>query len=140
MNLTENFTLEELTVSDSAVRLGLDNTPTAEVTENLKKLAEFLEQVRTLLGKPIHVNSAYRSPEVNAHVGGKPTSQHCKGQAADIKVQGMTPDEVTKAIISSDLPYDQVIREFNTWTHVSFAETPRKMALIIDKEGTRAYG
>ena len=139
MNLTENFTLEELTVSDSAVRLGLDNTPTAEVTENLQKLAEFLEQVRTLLGKPIHVNSAYRSPEVNAHVGGKPTSQHCKGQAADIKVQGMTPDEVTKAIIDSDLPYDQVIREFNTWTHVSFAETPRKMALIIDKEGTRDY-
>jgi uncharacterized protein YcbK (DUF882 family) len=139
MNLTENFTLEELTVSDSAVRLGLDNTPNAEVTENLQKLAEFLEQVRTLLGKPIHVNSAYRSPEVNAHVGGKPTSQHCKGQAADIKVQGMTPDEVTKAIIDSDLPYDQVIREFNTWTHVSFAETPRKMALIIDKEGTRAY-
>jgi len=139
MNLTENFTLEELTVSDSAVRLGLDNTPDAEVTENLQKLAEFLEQVRTLLGKPIHVNSAYRSPEVNAHVGGKPTSQHCKGQAADIKVQGMTPDEVTKAIIDSDLPYDQVIREFNTWTHVSFAETPRKVALIIDKEGTRAY-
>jgi len=139
MNLTENFTLEELTVSDSAVRLGLDNTPNAEVTENLQKLAEFLEQVRTLLGKPIHVNSAYRSPEVNAHVGGKPTSQHCKGQAADIKVQGMTPDEVTKAIIDSDLPYDQVIREFNTWTHVSFAETPRKVALIIDKEGTRDY-
>jgi len=139
MNLTENFTLEELTVSDSAVRLGLDNTPNAEVTENLQKLAEFLEQVRTLFGKPIHVNSAYRSPEVNAHVGGKPTSQHCKGQAADIKVQGMTPDEVTKAIIDSDLPYDQVIREFNTWTHVSFAETPRKVALIIDKEGTRDY-
>jgi zinc D-Ala-D-Ala carboxypeptidase len=140
MNLTENFTLEELTVSDSAVRLGLSNEPTPEVAENLLKLAVFLEQVRTLLGKPIHVNSAYRSPEVNAHVGGKPTSQHCKGQAADIKVQGMTPDEVTKAIIASDLPYDQVIREFNTWTHVSFAETPRKMALIIDKEGTRAYG
>jgi len=140
MNLTENFTLEELTVSDSAVRLGLSNEPTPEVAENLLKLAVFLEKVRTLLGKPIHVNSAYRSPEVNAHVGGKPTSQHCKGQAADIKVQGMTPDEVTKAIIASDLPYDQVIREFNTWTHVSFAETPRKMALIIDKEGTRAYG
>jgi uncharacterized protein YcbK (DUF882 family) len=139
MNLTENFTLEELTVSDSAVRLGLSNEPTPEVVENLLKLAVFLEQVRTLLGKPIHVNSAYRSPEVNAHVGGKPTSQHCKGQAADIKVQGMTPDEVTKAIINSGLQYDQVIREFNTWTHVSISDNYRKMALIIDKEGTRAY-
>ena len=139
MNLTEHFTLEELTASDSAVRLGLDNTPTAEITENLRKLANFLEEVRTLLGKPINISSGYRSPAVNAHVGGKPTSQHCKGQAADIKVDGMTPDEVVKAIIDSGLQYDQCIREFDTWTHVSVSENPRKMALIIDHSGTRSY-
>jgi hypothetical protein len=89
------------------------------------------------------VNSAFRSKAVNEAVGSKETSQHRKGCAADIRVPGLTPDQVVKAIIEAGLPYDQVIREFDRWTHVSIPNTeeaePREMALIIDKSGTRAY-
>jgi len=89
------------------------------------------------------VNSAYRSKLVNDSVGSKDTSQHRLGCAADIRVPGMTPDEVVQTIIASELEYDQIIREFNSWTHISvpnhFEDQPRKQALIIDKQGTRAY-
>ena len=143
MNLSPNFTLEEMTASESAVRHGIDNTPPNEVLMNLRRLALFLEDVRKAIGIPLHINSAYRSPEANKIVGGKATSQHCKGTAADLKVKGMTPDQVVKAIIKAGLPYDQVIREFDSWTHVSISNTkdekPRKMALIIDKNGTRPF-
>ena len=149
MKLSPNFTLEELTVSDYAARHGLDNTPANEHLFNLRRLAAFLEALRALLGKPVSVNSAYRSPEVNAAIKGSKTSQHCHGTAADIKVAGMLPDQVVKRIIASTLPYDQVIREFSDpvrgggWTHVSIPNIrdakPRKMALIIDKQGTRPY-
>lgn len=143
MQLSEHFTLEELTTSEAAARQGLSNEPTGEALENLKRLAEFLEDVRALVGKPIRINSAYRSPEVNAAVGGSKTSQHCFGCAADIRVPGMTPDEVVRAITASDLEYDQCIREFDSWTHVSIPNKedakPRKMALIIDKQGTRGF-
>ena len=108
------------------------------------RLAEFLEQVKeTLGGKPIMVNSAYRSEAVNTAVGSKNTSQHRIGCAADIRVPGMTPDEVVKAIIASDLKYDQIIREFDRWTHISVPNSPndqpRLQRLIIDKQGTRLY-
>jgi hypothetical protein len=116
---------------------------------NLRRLAAFLEALRAFLGKPISVNSAYRSPEVNAAIKGSKTSQHCHGTAADIRVSGMVPDQVVKKILASSLPFDQVIREFSDpvkgggWTHVSIPNTrdakPRKMALIIDKKGTRPY-
>lgn len=143
MNLSPSFTLEEMIASETAVRYGIDNTPDNEVLMNLRRLALFLEEVRKAVGMPLHINSAYRSPEANKKVGGKPTSQHCKGTAADIKVKGMTPDQVVKAIINAGLPYDQVIREFDSWTHVSISNTkdekPRKMALIIDKTGTRPF-
>ncbi len=143
MQLSEHFTLEELTVSEAAARQGLSNEPTDEALDNLKRLAEFLEDVRALVGKPIRINSAYRSPEVNAAVGGSKTSQHCFGCAADIRVPGMTPDEVVRLITDSDLDYDQCIREFDSWTHVSIPNKPeakpRKMALIIDKQGTRSF-
>ena len=143
MNLSPNFTLEEMTVSESAERHGIDNTPTDEAMYNLRRLALFLEDVRRVLNKPIKINSAYRSPAVNTLVGGSKTSQHCVGCAADIRVNGMTPDQVVRAIIASGLPYDQVIREFDRWTHVSVPNTkdmkPRKMALIIDRTGTRTY-
>jgi hypothetical protein len=89
------------------------------------------------------VNSAFRSKAVNDAVGSKDTSQHRIGCAADIRVPAMTPDEVVKAIIASGLPYDQIIREFDRWTHVSIPNTPeakpRKQALIIDRAGTRAF-
>jgi hypothetical protein len=143
MNLSENFTLEELTASETAERYGIDNTPDNDVLMNLRRLALFLEEVRKAVGMPLRINSAYRSPEANKKVGGKSTSQHCKGVAADIKVKGMTPDQVVKAVISAGLEYDQVIREFDSWTHISIPNSkddkPRKMALIIDKQGTRPY-
>jgi len=141
MNLTEHFTLEELTHTDHRE---LDNTPNDAELANLTRLAEFLEQVKTVLGgKPIMVNSAFRSKAVNDAVGSKDTSQHRVGCAADIRVPGMAPNEVVKAIINSGLGYDQVIREFDRWTHISIpneaVRAPRKQALIIDKQGTRVY-
>ncbi len=139
--LSLHFTLEELTTTDHRE---LSNEPNESETENLKRLATFLEQVKTVLGgKPVMVNSAFRSKAVNDAVGSKDTSQHRIGCAADIRVPGMTPDEVVKAVIASGLNYDQIIREFDRWTHISIPnkkETPaRKQALIIDKTGTRAY-
>jgi hypothetical protein len=143
MNLSENFTLEEMIASETAARYNIENTPPNEVLLNLRRLALFLEDVRKALDKPIHINSAYRSPEANEKVGGKPTSQHCRGTAADIKVKGMTPDQVVRAIIKAGLKYDQVIREFDSWTHISIPNgkeiEPRLQALIIDKKGTRAF-
>lgn len=144
MNLTPHFTLEELTASEAADRNGWDNTPNEQELENLKRLADFLEQVKTVLGgKPIMVNSAFRSKLVNDSVGSKDSSQHRIGCAADIRVPGMTPDEVVKTVIASKIGYDQVIREFDRWTHLSVPNTedaaPRRQALIIDKSGTRPY-
>ena len=140
MQLSEHFSLEELTHTDHRE---FDNTPNDFELSNLTRLAEFLEQVRTLLGKPIFINSAFRSKLVNDAVGSKDTSQHRIGCAADLRVVGMTPNEVVKAIIASDLNFDQIIREFDRWTHISIPNSihnlPRKQALIIDKKGTRLY-
>ena len=141
MNLSPHFTLEELTHTDHRE---FDNTPNDSEKNNLKRLAEFLEQVKDVLGgKPIMVNSAFRCKQVNDAVGSKDTSQHRIGCAADIRVPGMTPDEVVKAVIASGIGYDQIIREFDRWTHVSvpnsITESPRRQALIIDKQGTRPY-
>jgi uncharacterized protein YcbK (DUF882 family) len=141
MNLSEHFTLDELTHTDHRE---LDNTPNEQELANLKRLAEFLETVKGVLGgKPIMVNSAFRSKMVNDAVGSKDTSQHRVGCAADLRVPGMTPDEVVKAVIASGIGYDQVIREFDRWTHISIPNaasgTPRRQALIIDKAGTRVY-
>jgi hypothetical protein len=141
VNLSPHFTLEELTHTDHRQ---FDNTPHAEELLNLRRLADFLELVKEQLQfKPIMVNSAYRSKEVNDAVGSKDTSQHRLGCAADIRVPGMTPDEVVRAVIVSKLPFDQLIREFDRWTHVSIpnhaSSQPRRMALIIDKSGTRMF-
>jgi len=140
-NLTEHFTLEELTITNHRE---YDNTPNADQINNLTRVAELLEQVKELLGgKPVMVNSGYRSPQVNLAVGSKPTSQHCLGCAADIRVPGMTPDQVVEAIKASEILYDQLIREFDSWTHISVPNLsggePRKQVLIIDKQGTRSY-
>jgi len=141
MNLSLHFTLEELTFTDHRE---FDNTPNEQELANLKRLSLFLEEVKKLLGgKAIMVNSAFRSAEVNRAVGSTDKSQHRLGCACDFRVPNMTPDEVVQAIINSDLQYDQVIREFDRWTHVSIPNIenakPRKMALIIDKQGTRTY-
>jgi len=141
MQLSEHFTLEELTHTDHRE---IENTPNSSEINNLKRLAEFLEKVKVAVGgKPIMVNSAFRCKALNDAVGSKDTSQHRVGCAADIRVPGMTPDEVVKAIIAANLDYDQVIREFDRWTHISVPNSPsgtsRKQSLIIDKQGTRAY-
>jgi hypothetical protein len=138
--LSEHFSLAELTVTDHRE---FDNVPNEAELANLMRLAAFLEQVRSCLNKPIHINSAFRCKQVNDAVGSKDTSQHRRGCAADLRVDGMTPNEVVQAIIRSDLQFDQVIREFDRWTHISIPNTPeakpRHNALIIDKQGTRVY-
>jgi len=141
MNLSLHFTLEELTFTDHRE---YDNTPNEQELANLKRLSLFLEEVKKLLGgKAIMVNSAFRSAEVNRAVGSTDKSQHRLGCACDFRVPNMTPDEVVQAITNSDLQYDQCIREFDRWVHVSIPNIenakPRKMALIIDKQGTRPY-
>jgi hypothetical protein len=139
--MTPHFTLAELTATSHRQ---FDNTPNEAETANLQRLAEFLEQVKEALGgKPIMINSAFRSKQVNDSVGSKDTSQHRIGCAADLRVPGMTPDQVVRAVIAAGLPFDQIIREFDAWTHISVTNTPdgtpRRQALIIDKAGTRPF-
>ena len=148
MQLSEHFTLEELTHTDHRQ---FDNTPNATEMANLVRLAAFLEEVKSVLGnKPVMINSAFRCKAVNDAVGSSDKSQHRIGCAADIRVPSMTPDEVVKAVIASGIGYDQLIREFYNpetkaggWTHISIpsvaGDNPRKQALIIDKQGTRPY-
>jgi len=139
--MTPNFTLAELTATSHRQ---FDNTPNEAETANLQRLAELLEGVKeALAGKPVMVNSGFRCKAVNDSVGSKDTSQHRLGCAADIRVPGLTPDEVVRAIIAAKLPYDQLIREFDTWTHISITNAPdgvpRQQVLIIDKSGTRLF-
>ena len=127
MNLTANFSLHELTKSETALRMGFDNTPGEDETAALKLLAEkVLQPVRDHYGKGVKVNSGYRSPESNAAVGGSKTSDHCKGQAADIEIPGVPNAELAQWIMDN-LEYTQLILEFYTpgipdsgWVHVSY--------------------
>ena len=144
MNLTPHFTLEELTASETAERNGWDNSPNDAELANLTRLADFLEQVKVVLdNKPIMISSGLRTKKVNDAVGSKDSSQHRTGCACDFRVPGMTPDEVVRKIMASGIAFDQVIREFDRWTHISIPNSddtsPRKQALIIDKAGTRPF-
>ena len=139
--MTPHFTLAELTATSHRQ---FDNTPNEAETANLQRLAEFLEQVKTALdGKPIMINSGFRSKQVNDSVGSRDSSQHRIGAACDFRVPGMTPDAVVRAVMAAGLPFDQIIREFDAWTHISVTNTPdgtpRRQALIIDKAGTRPF-
>lgn len=148
MKLSPNFTLEELTASDVASRNGWDNTPPPIELANLKRLAGLLESIRAIVGQPLHINSGYRSKLVNDAVGSKDSSQHRLGCAADIKVVGMTPDQVCRKILASGQQFDQLLKEFETpqgggWTHISVTsyeqDKPRRQALTIDRQGTRPF-
>jgi hypothetical protein len=127
MNLSPNFSLHELTKSETALRLDLDNTPDEQATESLRLLCEkVLQPVRDHFGKGVKVNSAYRSPESNAAVGGSKTSDHCKGMAADIEIPGVANADLAQWIMDN-LDYTQLILEFYTpgipdsgWVHVSY--------------------
>lgn len=145
MNLTKNFTLEEMIKSETALRHGLDNTPGETEIENLKKLAEkVLQPVREHYQKGVKVNSGYRAPEVNAKVGGSKTSDHCKGQAADIEIPGVANAELAEWI-SENLEFTQVILEFYTpgvpdsgWVHVSYVPgNLKKQVLTATKQDGR---
>jgi len=143
MKLSPHFSLEELTHSDTAVRLGIDNTPTVEVIDNLRFLAGELENVRDLLRCPMLISSGYRSCGLNDHLGSKRSSQHLTGNAVDfIAPDWGNPRSVVEEIVkhTSKINYDQVILEFGRWIHISFVkEHPRNNALIIDKYGARPF-
>ena len=129
MKLSEHFSLEEFTASETAARKGLDNTPDAEIIEVLKTTAARMEEVRSLLSVPITVLSGFRSVKVNSAVGGSATSQHCKGEAVDFIAPGFgTPQEVCRAILDSTIDFDQLILE-GSWTHISFSDDPRSSIL-----------
>ena len=140
MNLTPHFSLEELTRTDHRE---FDNTPPKEVIANLKRMANLMEQVRDLLEQPIFVTSGYRSKQVNDAVGSKDTSQHRFGCAVDFRCSQLTPDNIVKMIRESNIPFDQLILEFDSWTHISIPNAvtakPRGQVLIIDKQGTRVF-
>lgn len=127
MMLSPNFSLHEMTKSETALRLNLDNTPSDQVVANLKMLAvNILQPVRNYFQKGVKVNSGYRSPDVNQAVGGSRTSDHCRGCAADIEIPGIANYELAKWI-KENLKFKQLILEFYTlgipdsgWVHVSY--------------------
>ena len=141
--LTPHFTLEEFTFSQTATRKGIDNTPHEGILDNLCILANGMEDVRNLLNAPIYVSSGYRCPELNDLLGSKRTSQHTQGLACDFTSNAYgSPQIIFADIITSDIPFDQLILEFDRWIHISFVEdggTPRKQALIINGEGAMIY-
>jgi zinc D-Ala-D-Ala carboxypeptidase len=122
MNISEHFTLEEFTASQVATRRGIDNTPGPVELANLHRTATTMERVRAILGKPIHVDSGYRSPLVNTSVGGTSKSAHCYGLACDFVCPDFgTSYEVALAVLKSDIEYDQLILEYG-WVHVGLAQ------------------
>jgi len=134
MRLTTNFTLAELTVT----KTGIANTPTPAEIVHLRSLAEkILQPLRDDLRRPVLVNSAFRSERVNRAVGGTASSQHRLGQAADIRVDGMTSRALAQRIVDLGLPFDQVIEEFGRWVHVSFGPRHRRQVLTAVKRGGR---
>jgi hypothetical protein len=129
MNLTKNFTLEEMTASSFAARNGINNVPTDdEILGNLMMLAQGLEAVRIVVGEPIIVTSGYRSPKVNSGVHGSKNSAHMKGLAADIKVHGLGAKELAGIIAEHyfQIGYDQLINEFGQWVHIAFPDVESK--------------
>lgn len=143
MKLAPHFTLAELTASEIAARNNWENVPNDDEIKNLTRTAQLLEMVRDTVGKPVIVTSGFRSKQVNDAVGSSDRSQHRIGCASDFRVPGMTPTEVVRACVDAGLPYDQIIVEFDAWTHISVpndpAGVPRRQALIIDRSGARPF-
>lgn len=148
MQLTNNFSLEEMTKSETALRHNLDNTPSEAEIANLKLLCEkVLQPVRDHYGKGVKVNSGFRHPNVNAAVGGSKTSDHCRGQAADIEIPGV-PNHELALFIQDNLNYTQLILEFYTigvpdsgWVHVSYnpADLKKQELTAVKQEGKTVY-
>ena len=124
MMLSEHFSLLELVQSDIAARYGIDNNPTTAIIARLKKLAALLEHVRTLLNEPLSVSSGYRCPALNSLVKGASNSAHLLGAAADFTASAFgSPLVVSKAILASAIPFDQLIYEYGRWVHLSIPAT-----------------
>jgi hypothetical protein len=146
MNLSKNLTLQEMTRSETAKRKGIDNTPTAEEIENMKVLAEKIFQpIRDYFGVPIHISSGYRSKKLNKAIGGSSTSQHCKGEAIDIDMDGSDSGITNVQIfryIKENLFFDQLIWEFGnnsnpSWVHVSYNTSgPQRRHILKATKGT----
>jgi len=139
-----HFSIDELTFSETAIRHGIDNTPDEKQKDNLFITAMEMENVRELLGNNfIHVSSGFRCLELNTLLGSRETSSHVRGLACDFTSRGYgTPNDIVSAIVDSNIPYDQVILEYDRWVHISFCEdeeTPRRQALAINKTGTVLY-
>ena len=138
--ISTHFDLSEFVVSQTASRLGIDNSPPASVFANLARVAQWLEGVRILLGVPINISSGYRCPALNKAVGGSKTSQHMTGEAVDFIAPAFgSPRHVIDRIIDTGMTYDQLILEFppTGWVHVSIVErNSRQQALLIDTNGT----
>ena len=141
MNLSEHFTLEELITSQYATRNNIDNTPTPSVLGNLYVLADTLEAIRKVVGKPLIISSGYRCPAVNKAVGGADNSYHMLGLAADINVSGMSPKLLANLIINSNVPFQQLIYE-GTWIHVGILNKQpmaREVLTATFKDGKATY-
>lgn len=140
MRLSPNFTLAELTLSETAARYGIDNDPPEDVIESLRRTAGMLEEIRALAGCPIIVTSGYRSDSVNRAVGGSKTSAHVFGLAADINAARLDPDALARLIAGSAIRFDQCILEFSRWVHVGLARgmaQPRREVLTAVKQNGR---
>jgi len=139
----EEFSLEEMTRSDTAARLGIKNVPTGVTLACLHESAENMLRVRKLLGdRPITVNSGYRSPELNKHIpGSSNTSAHTLGWAVDFTCKSFgTPMQIAQKIAKSDImdDVDQLIHEYDSWVHISLDPRNRKQLLTINKDGTQS--
>lgn len=141
----KHFTFQELTKSATAKRKGIDNSPSLQVRANLAALVEnVLDPLREAYGKPIVVTSGYRCEKLNRAVGGAASSQHVKGQAADIRSVQDTPEENKKLydlIVKLGLPFDQIINEYNyDWVHVSYGPRHRRQKLkAVKRNGKTSY-
>ena len=148
MKLSKNFSLKEMTKSQTALRRGIDNEPGDEEEANLQQLCEqVLQKVRDHFGKPVTVNSGYRSPELNKAIGGSTTSDHCKGMAADIEIPGISNYELADWI-KENCEFRQLILEFYTpgvpdsgWVHVSYnyEENEKKVMTALKEDGKTVY-
>ena len=135
MMLSDHFDLTEFTVSETAARQGIANDPPPYVVQNLKRLAIFLEDVRALLGVPLRITSGYRSPELNAAIGGSATSAHCHGLAADFIAPPLTVIAACQRIATSMIDFDQLIYE-HTWIHFGLsADKARRQVLTLVGKG-----
>ncbi len=141
MMLSPHFSLDELIISQTAARLGIDNNPDTETLSRLSATCAGMEEVRKALGdKPILISSGYRSLALNAAVGGRSTSQHIQGEAVDFTCPAFgTPEQIVRRLIDSNIRFDQVIVEFGSWVHISFSQRNRRHAIVIDRNGVREY-